>query len=208
MAEDRRAHWDQVFASKAADAVSWYEPRPTESLALLEEAGVRRDEPIIDVGGGASLFVDTLLDSGFRDLTVLDVSGQALRRLRERLGKRAAQVAFVESEVTQFRPERRYALWHDRAAFHFLVAAEDRLQYAHNLHTALLPNGHAVIATFGPSGPERCSGLPTARYDAVALTKELGSTLQLVDSRLVLHYTPWGAAQQFLYCLFRNGTHS
>ena len=204
MAEDRKSHWDNVYATRAATAVSWYEARPVESLALVSQAAVSPDDPIIDVGAGASTLVDELLGSGFRDLTVLEVSAQALGRLRERLGQRAASLQFLECDVTEFRPTRAYALWHDRAVFHFLAAA-DRRKYADTLRAALRPNGHAVIATFGPSGPERCSGLPTTRYDAAALARELGGALQLVESRLVLHHTPRGAAQQFLYCLLRNG---
>jgi trans-aconitate methyltransferase len=204
MAEDRKSHWDNVYASKPATAVSWYEPHPAESLALIDEAGVRHDEPIIDVGAGASLLVDELLRRGFRDLTVLDVSARALHGLRERLGRSAAGVTFLECDVTQFHPTRTYTLWHDRAVFHFLVSAEDRRKYRETLSAALIPGGHAVIATFGPSGPDRCSGLPTDRYDAAAIAKDF-SGLQLVDSRLALHHTPWGAPQQFLHCLLRRG---
>jgi SAM-dependent methyltransferase len=184
--------------------VSWYEPKPAESLALIHDSGVSRDDPVIDVGAGASLLVDELLEAGFRDLTVLDVSAAALARLRERLGTRGQSVSFLESEVTAFHPARQYALWHDRAVFHFLVDADERRKYAQALRAALRPGGHAVIATFGPSGPQRCSGLPTARYDADRLSAEFGGALELVHSRLVLHHTPWHAEQQFLYCLFRK----
>jgi hypothetical protein len=193
-----------VYASKAPTAVSWYEAKPAESLELIGDSGVTCAEPIIDVGAGASLLVDELLDAGFRDLTVLDVSSTALAKLRERLGTRAELVTFLESEVTTFRPARQYALWHDRAVFHFLVGADERRTYADALRAALRPNGRAVIATFGPSGPQRCSGLPTARYDAHGLSAEFGGALELMHSRLVLHRTPWHAEQQFLYCLFRK----
>ena len=204
MTQPPRIHWDQVYSSKAPTAVSWYEPRPEESLALIGDAGVAQDDPIIDVGAGASHLADELLDAGFRDLTVLDVSSAALTRMRERLGSRGQAVTFLESEVTRFRPARQYALWHDRAVFHFLVAAEERSQYAEVLRGALRAEGHAVIATFGPSGPERCSGLPTARYDAESLAAQFAGALELMCSRLVVHHTPRKVEQQFLYCLFRR----
>jgi len=197
-------HWDQVYSSKAPTAVSWYEAKPAESLALIRDSGVTAGDPIIDVGAGASLLVDELLDAGFSDLTVLDVSAAALATLRERLGTRGQSVTFLESEVTAFRPERQYALWHDRAVFHFLIEAEKRRQYADALRAALRRDGRAVIATFGPSGPERCSGLPTARYDADGLSAQFSGVLDLVHSRIVVHHTPWNTEQQFLYCLFRR----
>jgi SAM-dependent methyltransferase len=201
----RRAHWDQVYGSKAIDQVSWYEPTPERSLALIRSTGIASSEPIIDVGGGASYLIDELLNAGFCDLTVLDISGEVLGSLRERLGERAAGVTLLQEDITAFRPPRRYAVWHDRAVFHFLTEPGDRRGYIHALREGLQPNGHAIIATFGPAGPERCSGLPVVRYDASSLTKELGNEFRLVDSSLVTHQTPWGAEQQFLYCRFVRG---
>jgi SAM-dependent methyltransferase len=159
-------------------------------------------DAIIDVGGGASLLVNELLDAGYGDLTVLDISAEVLQQLRERLGERANSVTLIQQDVTRFQPTRRYALWHDRAVFHFLVQREDRARYVDVLRRTLLPNGHLIISTFGPSGPERCSGLPTVRYDAPALASELGNDFTLVDSSLAVHRTPWGSEQQFLHCRF------
>lgn len=204
MTRAREVHWDNVYRNKADRELSWYEPRPRESLALLRRIEMRPDDPIIDVGAGASLLVDDLLDAGFRDVSVLDVSGEALGRLRRRLEPRGSAVNYLQCEVTAFRPERRYALWHDRAAFHFLVRPEERAMYAAALRGALLSSGHALIATFGPSGPRHCSGLPTAHYDPATLAREFSGELQLLESRLVMHRTPWDAEQQFLYCLFRS----
>lgn len=202
MTEARRAHWDRVYGSKAVTEVSWYEPTPTKSLALIRSTGVRHSDPIIDVGGGASYLVDELLNAGFRDLTVLDVSAEVLQRLRDRLGARVASVSFLQEDVTAFRPVRRYAVWHDRAVFHFLVEREDRERYIEAMRHALRPNGHVIIATFGPAGPQRCSGLPVVRYEASALAGELGADFRLIDSSLAVHHTPWGTEQQFLYCRF------
>jgi len=149
-----QAHWDKVYGSKAVTDVSWYEAQPATSLELIRATGVRLTDPIIDVGSGASLLVDGLLDREYVDLTVLDISVEALQKLRDRLGPRAAAVAFLQQDVTLFQPARRYALWHDRAVFHFLTRREDRERYVEALRRALVPNGYVIIATFGPSGPE------------------------------------------------------
>jgi SAM-dependent methyltransferase len=197
-----REHWDSVYGRKAVTDLSWYEPRAEKSLELIRSAGVEPADPIVDVGGGASLLVDELLAVGYRDLTVLDISATVLEKLRERLGARASRVTLLDRDVTAFEAQRRYALWHDRAVFHFLVERADRQRYLQALRRALRANGHLVIATFGPSGPERCSGLPTQRYDARALAAELDPDFKLMESSLTVHVTPWNAPQQFLYCRF------
>jgi SAM-dependent methyltransferase len=202
MTDARRAHWDKVYGSKALSQVSWYEPKPDQSLTRIRDTGVQPRDPVIDVGGDASLLIDELLSAGFRDVTVLDVSAEVLRTLRDRLGERGTSVTLLQDDVTSFRPTRRYAVWHDRAVFHFLMEREDRERYLDALRKALLPNGHVIMATFGPAGPDRCSGLPVMRYDAGALAAELGAEFPLIDSSLVVHHTPWGAQQQFLYCRF------
>lgn len=198
----RREHWDSVYGSKATSEVSWYEPHAEKSLELIGSAGVGLAQPIIDVGGGASFLVDDLLEAGYRDLTVLDVSAAVLGKLQERLGPKASRVTLFHRDVTAFEPQRRYTLWHDRAVFHFLVERADRERYVRALGHALCAEGHLVMATFGPAGPERCSGLPTLRYDAAALAAELGPDFKLIESSLSIHRTPWDAPQQFLYCRF------
>jgi hypothetical protein len=198
----KQTHWDTVYRSKAVTDVSWYEPHPEKSLELIRSTRMPLEAPIIDVGGGASFLVDGLLAEGYRDLTVLDISVNVLQKLRDRLGSQASSVTLIHQDVTAFYPQRRYALWHDRAVFHFLVQREDRERYIDVLRSALRADGHVIIATFGPSGPERCSGLPTMRYDSQALASELGPDFKLIDSALVVHRTPWDTAQQFLYCRF------
>lgn len=202
MPGDTREHWDGVYERNAASAVSWYEPRPLGSLALIARTGIALDAPIIDVGSGASLLIDELLAAGYRDLTVLDLSARVLDKLRERLGSQAALVRMLNQDVTAFRPARRYSLWHDRAVFHFLTAQGEREGYLEALRSGLEHGGHLIMATFGPAGPERCSGLATVRYDAAALCAVLGPQFTLVESSLALHSTPSGAQQQFLYCRF------
>lgn len=198
----RHEHWDSVYGNKAITDVSWYEPHPEKSLELIRNSGIEFMDPIIDVGGGASYLVDDLLEAGYRDVTVLDVSATVLDKLRERLGAKAVRASLLHQDVTAFEPEKRYALWHDRAVFHFLVERADRERYLDALHRALRPNGHLVIATFGPSGPARCSGLPTRRYDEVSLAAEFGPDFELIESSLLVHRTPSNAPQQFLYCRF------
>ena len=202
MAPAGQDHWDAVYESKRADEVSWYEPRPEKSLDLIRSTGVRDADPIIDVGGGASRLVDGLLAAGYGDLTVLDVSAAVLEKLRRRLGPAPSPVTLLHQDVTAFQPVRRYALWHDRAVFHFLTQREDRERYVAALRQGVRPGGHVVMATFGPSGPQRCSGMPTVRHDATTLASELGAGFALVESSLVVHRTPWKSEQQFLYCRF------
>jgi hypothetical protein len=202
MALQIQAHWDRVYKTKASTEVSWFEEHPTRSLELIRTSGIGYGDSIIDVGGGASLLVDELLSAGYSDLTVLDVSAEALDHLQKRLGAAAERVALLREDVTTFQPARRYALWHDRAVFHFLVEREDRARYVETLHRALQAHGHVILATFGPQGPQRCSELPVVRYDSTTLAAELGTELKLVDSSLLLHRTPRGVEQQFLYCRF------
>ncbi len=201
--DERKSHWDEVYSRRPLTEVSWYEALPAKSLEQIRATGVRPQEPLIDVGGGASFLIEALLDAGHRDLTVLDISSEVLERLRSRLGARTPAVTLLQRDVTAFRPERRYALWHDRAVFHFLIDRGDRERYVAALKQALRPDGHLIIATFGPDGPQRCSGLPVQRYDAATLAAELGGSFTLVGSSLDVHRTPAGATQQFLYCRFR-----
>lgn len=204
MANAGQSHWDAVYENKAASAVSWYEPRPAKSLELIRATDVHTADPIIDVGGGASLLVDELLAAGYSDLSVLDISASVLAKLRTRLGPAALGVTLLHADVTAFRAERQYALWHDRAVFHFLLGEEERQRYLDALHQGVRPGGHVIMATFGPSGPERCSGLATRRYDAAALAAELGAGFALVQSALLIHRTPADVQQQFLYCWFNR----
>ena len=197
-AEDgRQAHWQQVYETKATDSVSWYQAVPQPSADLISLAGATPESGIVDIGGGASTLVDWLLGRGFRDVTVLDLSQAALAAAQARLGSAASAAAWIAADVTKWRPARAYDLWHDRAAFHFLVDPGDRAAYVGRLRAALHPGGHAVIGTFAPDGPEKCSGLPVERYDAEKLAAALGEGFRLVDSRRHEHVTPWGAVQRF-----------
>lgn len=201
---DARAHWNGVYERKGATGVSWFQPSLHVSLSLIDDLNLPRDAGILDVGGGASTLMDDLLDRGYRDLTVLDLSGRALEAARARLGIRAARVGWIEADITQAEiGDRRYDLWHDRAVFHFLTDPEARRAYVRMAERALKPGGHIIVATFAKSGPEQCSGLDVVRYDPDGLHAEFGGTFQKVRSVGESHQTPWGTEQEFLYCYCR-----
>jgi ubiquinone/menaquinone biosynthesis C-methylase UbiE len=195
-------HWNRVYQTRAPDDVSWFQIRPAISLKLIEATGISRDQAVIDVGGGASVLVDCLLDAGFKRLAVLDISHVALALARQRLNARAGHVDWFEANVTAFNPPRQFNLWHDRAVFHFLTEQADRQKYVQTLKRTLTPDGHAIIATFALDGPPKCSGLEVARYDAGSISGELGPEFQLVEQRSEAHTTPWQTEQKFGYFRF------
>lgn len=199
----RSEYWDDVYRTRGADHVSWFQPEPTRSLQLIERLDVGPDTGVVDIGGGASLLVDRLAQRGFGDLTVLDVSSVALGVARRRLGSRAT-VRWVNQDVLTWVPERRYGLWHDRAVFHFLTEAPDRARYVDAARRALEPDGLVILATFAEDGPEYCSGLPVARYDADQLAAVLGSGFQPLAAEREKHVTPTGATQAFTWLAARR----
>lgn len=199
---DRKQHWEDVYRQKPEDTVSWFQPYPEISLILIHKAGIGKDEPIIDVGSGASRLVDALLAEGFSDVTVLDIAEAALQKTRDRLGNTAEQAHWLAADITQWHPQRKYRLWHDRAVFHFLNESADRAAYRRVLESALVPGGTALIASFALDGPERCSGLPVQRYSQDTLAAELGPSFHLVDRRDEDHTTPTGKLQRFQYSVF------
>jgi 2-polyprenyl-3-methyl-5-hydroxy-6-metoxy-1,4-benzoquinol methylase len=200
----RQAHWENVYGAKGEREVSWFQERPTISLDLIEATGVAKDAPIVDIGGGASRLVDALLDQGFESLTILDLSEKALATTRTRLGSKAANIRWIAADVTKWQPAATYDVWHDRAAFHFLMEPHDRAAYAERLRAAVRLGGHVIIGTFAPDGPERCSGLPVMRHDAVSLGQTLGRSFELMESRRHDHQTPTGGVQRFQFSRFRR----
>jgi trans-aconitate methyltransferase len=205
MAEaSRQAHWEEVYTGKDETDVSWFQDNPAPSLELIEQAQGGRDSGIIDIGGGVSRLADGLLERGYHHLTVLDISAAALDLAALRLGRRASEVQWIIADVTEWQPSRRFDVWHDRAAFHFLVDPVDRAAYVARLRTALVPGGHAIIATFAADGPDTCSGLPVHRYDAASLATELGAEFTLVDCRPHDHVTPWNSSQRFQFSIFQK----
>ena len=197
-----KEHWDAVYQRLPPDAVSWYRAHLDRSLELIERVAPRRSAAIIDVGGGESTLVDDLLARDYSDVTVLDISSTAIDGARARLGDNAGRVSWLVCDVTEAAlPARRYDLWHDRAVFHFLTQPSQRSAYVRQVARSIRPGGHVIVATFGPEGPEKCSGLDVVRYDSHALHEQFGARFTLLESSTELHQTPSGKVQQFLYCM-------
>lgn len=199
-----RDHWNRVYQTKGVDEVSWYQAEPRVSLGLIRELAPAPSSRIIDVGGGASFLVDRLIEAGYRDLSVLDLSGRALSIVRTRLGAQAELVEWLEGDVLDVGLPGDYHVWHDRAVFHFLPRPEDRRRYVEQVRRSVRPAGHVVVATFSEGGPMKCSGLDVMRYDPEALRREFGEGFELVKSQSEAHRTPTGSAQSFVYCVFRT----
>lgn len=204
MSGDRQAHWETVYASKGESEVSWFQEEPHPSLDLIDLTGATSASKIIDIGGGVSRLVDHLLARGFGNVTVLDLSEEALNTARARLGADAGKVKWIAADVTGWQPAETYDVWHDRAAFHFLVDVAGQAAYVERLRRALRRGGHAIIGTFAPDGPEKCSGLPVARHSAQTIAALLGAEFELIDSRRHEHVTPWQAVQKFQFATFRR----
>jgi SAM-dependent methyltransferase len=197
-------HWESVYEHKAADAVSWYRPHLERSLVFITNAGLAKDAGIIDVGGGTSTLVDDLLARGYESVSVLDIAATAIDVARTRLGNRANAVKWLIGDITTMAlPEHAYDFWHDRAVFHFLRDEAERQGYVAAVRHALKPGGHIVVATFGPHGPEQCSGLDVMRYSPDQLHAQFGGEFHKIDSATEVHTTPWGKEQQFVYCYCR-----
>ena len=202
---DPKDHWDAVYQNKRPDQVSWYRPHLDVSLELIAKTVTDRAARIIDVGGGEATLVDDLLASGYRRVDVLDLSATALDVARERLGERAAEVGWLCGDVTSYAFEAgAYDLWHDRAVFHFLTEVDARRAYVEQVLRAVKPGGHVIVATFGPEGPQQCSGLDVVRYDADSLHDQFGARFTLLDHQVEEHTTPAGRQQQFVYCMCRT----
>src|ERR1700694_4073489 len=180
---NRKAHWETVYTTKGENEVSWFQENPAPSLDLIGVANPTPQSAIVDIGGGASHLVDSLVARGFSDVTVLDISQAALDVAKARLGARAGQVQWIVADITQWQPTQTFDVWHDRAAFHFLVDPLDRAAYLARLQQAARPCGHVFFGTFAIDGPEKCSGLPVSRYDAAGLAREMGEGVGLVGSR-------------------------
>ena len=199
-----RTHWETVYQTHNPTEVSWFQPEARLSLDLIRASAPSLRNRIIDVGGGASTLVDGLLRSGYIDVTVLDLSSTALAKARQRLGGQASRVLWVEADaLTDTLPAASFDVWHDRAVFHFLRDEEDRRRYVAAVRRSLKPGGHILVATFGPEGPSRCSGLDVVRYTPEELHAEFGGAFEKVGSATEMHSTPWGAEQQFVYCYCR-----
>jgi 2-polyprenyl-3-methyl-5-hydroxy-6-metoxy-1,4-benzoquinol methylase len=199
--EERARHWDRTYAAHQPHELSWHSEDARISIELIQTLGINGDAAVIDVGGGASVLARQLVAQGFIDMTVLDLSTEALAAARQHADD--APVEWLHQDLLSWRPRRRYDVWHDRAVLHFLVEAEDRERYRETLRAALAPDGAVVIGAFAPDGPDRCSGLPVVRYSPEELVALLGADFRLVDTRRDEHLTPSGAVQPFSWIAVR-----
>ncbi len=197
-----KTHWEQVYSTRKPNEVGWYQAYPEIPLHLIASTGVSKSAAIIDVGGGASNLVDALLENGYSDVTVLDLSAAALEATKARLGEASRQVQWLVADITSFTPTRQYEVWHDRAVFHFLTEAADRQRYLEAARAALPPGGHLVMAAFALDGPPQCSGLDVMRYSPESLRQEVGEGFTLVESFGGLHITPSQGKQSYTFCRF------
>lgn len=201
---DKKQHWEQIYQTKALEAVSWYQPKPETSLNLIQDLGIPKHASIIDIGGGDSLLVDNLLDLGYTDITVLDIAAKAIERAQKRLGHRADRVNWIVSDVLDLSTGRQYDFWHDRAAFHFLTAKDDVEQYVQKAQQHLSEKGKMVIATFSEQGPTKCSGIDIQQYSEAGITETMLSYFEKISCSVTNHATPFGTLQHFLFCSFQK----
>ena len=199
-----KIHWETIYQKKLPSEVSWYQVHPKLSLQLIQKTGITLAQPFIEVGGGASVLIDYLLDMGLTELTVLDLSMIALQQMKNRLSHKANNIQWIETDITTFQPPQQYYCWHDRAVFHFLTNAQDRHNYVEVLKSSILPNGYVIIATFATDGPQQCSGLEIVQYDAPKIREELGEEFSLLEVHDEIHLTPTQAEQKFSYFLFNR----
>lgn len=202
---DYTSHWDHVYNTKTPSELGWYQPHLSTSLELILRTGIGQESHIIDVGGGSSTLVDDLLAQGFRHITVLDISAQALTMAKARLGKKAGDIEWIIADIRHADlPHRTYDVWHDRALFHFLTDAEDPRKYLDVVLHTLKPEGYLIVATFALDAPPRCSGLEVVRYDPQGLEAEFGDEVKLIETRREVHQTPSGIRQPYNFCLFQR----
>jgi len=203
-AMNRQEHWEAVYHQKTQQQLSWHQDEPATSLRLIGEIAPRHDRSIIDIGGGSSVLAGRLIDLGFSDVAVLDISQAAIDRAKERIGPRADDVKWIQADVTRIDDVGIWDIWHDRVTFHFLTDVNDRRAYVRLAERSVRPGGHLVMATFGQRGPEKCSGLPVQRYDGPSLSDEFAKGFRLVREFNETHRTPWSANQEFQWAVFQR----
>ncbi len=198
-----KQHWDNRYGATLAEKLTWFQSRPQPSLNWVR-ANCPRRAGLIDIGAGASVLVDHLLDDAYSDISLLDLAEPALQITRQRLGNKAKRVTWLTADITRWQPARKYSLWHDRAVFHFLTKTADRAAYKQALSAGLPVGGTLIMGTFAIGGPDKCSGLPIVQYSPASLKAELGDQFELLESKEQVHSTPAGSSQLFNWCLFRR----
>jgi ubiquinone/menaquinone biosynthesis C-methylase UbiE len=201
---DRKKHWENIYTTKELCDVSWYQPIPTTSLDFLKQFQIGATAKIIDIGGGDSFFVDNLLEMGYQDITVLDISAASLDRAKKRLGDKAGKVKWVVADAASFQPTEQYDFWHDRAAFHFLTQDNEINNYIHTINQHLKPTGILVIGAFSENGPKKCSGIEIKQYSEITMTERLQKFFEKIKCITVDHKTPFNTIQNFIFCSFKK----
>lgn len=201
---DRHSHWENIYKTKQVNEVGWYQPVPLTSLQFLEQFNIPVTAKIIDVGGGDSFFVDHLLDLGYQDITVLDISEMAILRAKERLGDAAEKVKWLVADAANFKPAEKYDFWHDRAAFHFLTRDSEVESYIDTVQHSMNPEGILIIGTFSINGPKKCSGIDIRQYSEASMVAQLKKYFHKVKCFTIDHITPSGTKQNYIFCSFRK----
>ena len=202
--KDRKIHWETIYQTKKPADVSWYQAKPITSLNFISELDMKKDAKIIDIGAGESCLADFLLEDGFSDLTILDISEEALEHARLRLGKKAENLKWITSDISNFVPKEKYDLWHDRAAFHFLTDETQVQNYLKTLENSINPGGYVILGTFSEKGPVKCSGLEIKQYSIAEMSDLLSDSFQKLHCENIDHITPSGAIQNFTFCSFQK----
>lgn len=202
--EDKKEHWNKVYENKKATEVSWYEPMPETSLDYIAECKLEKDAAIIDIGGGDSFLAEFLFGKGFTDITVVDISENAINRARQRLGEKADEIKWIVADAADFEPDRQYDLWHDRAAFHFFTEDGKVQKYMNTLKKAVKPGGYVVLGTFSETGPTKCSGLEIRQYSISEMQALFAEGFTTMSCKNVDHKTPSGGTQNFTFCSFQK----
>lgn len=201
---DRRKHWESIYTKKNPDEVSWYQPKPETSLNFFKQFDVAKSASIIDIGGGDSLLVDYLLDMGYSNISVLDISESALEKAKSRLGNKANKVKWIVADAANFVPEEKYDFWHDRAAFHFLTSEDEIQNYLNTAQKYISPSGVLIIGTFSTNGPEKCSGIEIKQYSENTINDRLKDHFEKITCITIDHKTPFNTYQNFIFCSFRK----
>jgi ubiquinone/menaquinone biosynthesis C-methylase UbiE len=199
-----KSHWDKVYSTRQQNEVSWYQPTPKLSLDFIHELNIPTTASVIDVGGGDSLLADNLLAAGFTDITVLDISENAINKAKQRLGKDAEKIYWIVSDITELHIEKKFDCWHDRAAFHFLTTEEQVEKYLSVAQKHIIDNGKMIIGTFSTNGPQKCSGLPVKQYSEQSLSSVLKKWFDRIKCITIDHITPSKSVQNFLFCSFKK----
>ncbi|MDB4438875.1 class I SAM-dependent methyltransferase [bacterium] len=201
---DRKKHWENIYQTKELKDVSWYQPTPETSLGFFKQFNVTKSAKVIDIGGGDSFLVDHLLDLGYEDITILDISAAAIDRAKQRLGKHAKKVKWIIADIATFKPTEAYDFWHDRAAFHFLTNEQEISTYIDTARQNIKPTGILVIGTFSENGPKKCSGIEIKQYSETTMTNKLKKSFEKLKCITIDHKTPFDTIQNFIFCSFRK----